>query len=227
MKKLLLGLAIFSLVFGFVFIKSTLGEENKPDVFFRNKMKELIREFDDLFKEMNKSMRLWKGHNYFVLTPSGQVMAGGKIEKLDFIVPLCGSESLTSTSVVPTCGTGVAPSFVLNTNGFKTTWQITTSTKLVGKNKEARNFDDLKVEDYVRVKGRFDGQNLIAEHLIVFPQPKFQPAQPTSQDEKIQNLLLRLQKLLQERGYNFSFSTSTGTSSESSTSSQTSTPASQ
>lgn len=181
MKKLLLGLLIFALFFALgVGIKNfALGQNNENDEeeievpkiekFMKKHMEKIIDQIEKITEEMGKVPKRWGKENFFVLNPANNVMAGGTLE------------NVTSTG------------FTLNSNGFKTNWVIATHTKVVGSNKQELNVSSLQANSPVRVKGKFDGQNLVAEVIIVL-----QPVQVST--PQIQNLLLQIINMLRERG---------------------------
>lgn len=186
MKNLIIGLIILSLLALVVGIKNfTLGQDNEnkngnehevlksEDVekSIRKEFKGLKKALENIFDEIEKPFRIWrKGVNFFSLTPSGEVMAGGKVE------------NSTTTS------------FTLNSGGFRTNWVFATETKVLSPEKRSLNIRDIQNDDFVRIKGKFDGQNLLTQHIIVF---KIKPQ--TQQVQEIQDLLLQIINRLREK----------------------------
>lgn len=183
MRNLILGLVILSIIFVLVSFKNfTLGQVNKDKVemirgeniekFMKRHMEKVMDEVEKLGEEMNKPFRAWGRINFFTLTPSNQVMAGGVLE------------NVTSSG------------FTLNTNNFKTNWVILNETKIVGPQRQELSPSDLQDGAQVRIKGKWDGQNLVAEIIIVFRAQSIQPAQL----QRIQNLFQQVINMLKERG---------------------------
>lgn len=151
-------------------------EENEVEVkniekFMKKHMERALDEIEKLQEEMGKSLRAWGRQSFFALTPSNEVMAGGILENVS------------------------SSSFILNTNGFKTNWIIATNTKIVGPNKQELATSSLQNDVPVRVKGDFDGQNLVAEVIIVFQTKTVQP-----QLQRIENLLKQVVNMLKSTG---------------------------
>ncbi len=181
MKKLLLGLLIFALFFtlgvgikNFALSQNDENDEEKVEApkiekFMKKQMEKVMNQIEKITEEMGKVPKRWGRQNFFVLNPANEVMAGGTLE------------NVTSTG------------FTLNSNGFRTNWVIVTSTKVVGLNKQELNVTNLQENSPVRIKGKFDGQNLIAEVIIVL-----QPVQVST--PQLQNLLLQIINMLRERG---------------------------
>lgn len=189
MRNFIIGLAIFGLIFTLMvgFKNFAIGrEENNEDEdeledeiemikphqvekFTENHMKKIIDEMEEITEKMDKAVRTWGRQNFFTLALDNQTMAGGVLE-----------------NITPS-------SFTLNTNGFRTNWVVATETKIVGSNKEKLSFSSLQANVPVRVRGNWDGQNLVAEVMIVF-----QPIQV--QTQQIQNLLMQIINLLREKG---------------------------
>lgn len=181
MKKLLLGLLIFTLFFtlwvgikNFAFGQNNENDKEKIEVpkvekFMKKHMEKIMDQIKKITEEMEKVPKRWGRQNFFVLNPANEVMAGGTLENI------------------------TSQSFTLNSNGFRTNWVIATHTKIVGYNKQELNVSSLQVNSPVRVKGEFDGQNLVAEVIIVLQSVQVQTQQ-------IQNLLLQIINILRERG---------------------------
>ncbi len=182
MRKIIIGLTILGLIFtlGVGFKNFALGQENDEEneveiknveKFMKKHMEKVIDEMGRIGKDMGKALRVWSKQSFFTLTPSNQVMGGGTLE------------NVTTTG------------FTLNSNGFRTNWIMATETKIVGSNKEKLNLAALQPDNPVRVKGRWNGQNFVAEVVIVFKAPTVQP-----QLEHVQNMLIQIINMLREKG---------------------------
>lgn len=183
MRKIIFGFIVLGLVFTLTvsFKNFALGQENENnnevieskniEKFMKKHMENLMNDLEKIDKEMNKTVNVWGKQNFFSLTPSNQVMAGGVLD------------SVTSTG------------FILNSNGFKTNWIVTTNTKIVGPNKDELNLSNLQVNNPIRVKGKWNGNNFVAEIIIVFQTPAVQP-----HFQQVQNILIKVINMLKERG---------------------------
>lgn len=189
MKNLIISLVILSLLFALVFSTKNfaLGREhdedevnvNEPKMLMLGKknmekwvekhMEKMMDEMESINEEMNKAVKAWGRKSFFALTPGNQVMAGGVLENVS------------------------SAGFTLNTNGFKTSWIVATETKVISSNEEELSLANLQSNMPVRVKGKWENQNLVATLVVVL-----KPAQV--QTQKIQDLLLQIINLLREKG---------------------------
>ncbi len=120
---------------------------------------------------------------YFLLNPSGFASQQGTAESFD--------------------GTNL----VVNSNGFKMTWNVATDTKVISAqtiallkraNPMPLSTSSVSVGEKVKVHGEWDGSKLVAKRVILI-----QPKQVTPvRQESVQDLLERIIKMLRERGIN-------------------------
>jgi hypothetical protein len=187
MKKFLIFLIAFSLIFSFVLAKAEENEVEKVEIKYKPEKRELkVPKLSSLqlgpFKELDDFIRdkitEHPGANYFFLTPSGHASQQGVVEQ-------------NQNNVL-----------TVNSQGFKMNWNVATETMVIASsrlgllaqaNPQPAQISDIATGTRVRVFGNWDGNQLVAKRVVVLEKRV---------TAEIENLIQKLKEALQKAGIN-------------------------
>jgi hypothetical protein len=193
MKKFLIFLVTFGLIFSFVLAKAQGNDEDevneveKVEIKYKPEKRELkVPKLSSLqlgpFKELDDFVRdkitEHPEANYFFLTPSGHTSQQGIIEQ-------------NQNSVL-----------TVNSQGFKMNWNVATETMVIASsrlgllaqaNPRPVQISDIATGTRVRVFGNWDGNQLITKRVVILERKA---------TAEIENLIQKLKEILQKAGIN-------------------------